>query len=35
VLFAGTDGSVVQLHFVTSASQTGAQCFVYGTRIGG
>jgi Collagen triple helix repeat (20 copies) len=35
VLFAGTDGSVVQLQFQESSTQTGAQCFVYGTRIGG
>jgi hypothetical protein len=35
VLFASTDGSVVQLHFVTSSTQTGARCFIYGTRIGG
>jgi hypothetical protein len=35
VLFASTDGSVVQLHFQESSTQTGAQCFIYGTRIGG
>ncbi|HEY5198577.1 MAG TPA: hypothetical protein VIJ51_16265 [Solirubrobacteraceae bacterium] len=35
VLFASTDGSVVQLHFQESSTQTGAQCFIYGTRLGG
>jgi hypothetical protein len=35
VLFAGTDGSVVQLRFQESSTQTGAQCFIYGTRVGG
>jgi hypothetical protein len=35
ILFASTDGSVVELHFTASASQTGANCFVYGVRVGG
>jgi hypothetical protein len=35
VLFASTDGAVVQLHFQESTTQTGAACFVYGTRVGG
>jgi hypothetical protein len=35
VLFASTDGAVLQLQFQESTSQTGADCYVYGTRIGG
>jgi len=35
ILFAGTDGAVVQLAFQESTTQTGADCYVFGTRIGG
>jgi len=35
ILFAGTDGAVVQLHFTETIGQAGASCFVFGTRLGG
>ncbi len=35
VTFASTDGAVVHLQFATSLAQTGADCFAFGTRVGG
>jgi hypothetical protein len=35
VTYASTDGAVVHLQFASSLSQVGADCFVYGTRVGG
>jgi hypothetical protein len=35
VTYASTDGAVVHLQFASSLAQVGADCFVFGTRVGG